>query len=297
MRAAASGGKRRIGLANGLGEPGELILGRRRVEGKASSRTSGVDPYASIRYVCWADQPLVDLIPDRMRSATSRFIFALTPAVVTLLVILVALNTTRALNRSSVWVDHTRLVMQTADAVRISAMQGESDQYRFALTGDTAAERTWQLAGSSALAGVAKLRQLTADNPRQAPRLDALAEELRGRFPAAATMAPTGAATVKASPLPGASLGHMARVRSLLDEISGDESQLLVVREQDAAGRVRTSTLVLVIGGLLAVIIAVFVNLTLSRIIGERERMMKEIGAQLGDLTAMRRELDARSPS
>lgn len=87
---------------------------------------------------------------------------------------------------------------------------------------------------------------------------------------------------------------HINRVRDLVTAVKVEEQRLLAERQAASGRQARIAAAVLVLGGALAVVVAILVNLILTRIINERERMSRELGAQLDDLVAVRRELEAR---
>jgi hypothetical protein len=88
---------------------------------------------------------------------------------------------------------------------------------------------------------------------------------------------------------------HMGRIRQLVASVKADEQHLLAQRQEAADRRLRIATLVLLLGGLLSVVTAIVVNVMLARIITDGEQMTRELGAQLEDLVAARRELSARA--
>lgn len=90
---------------------------------------------------------------------------------------------------------------------------------------------------------------------------------------------------------------HTDRVRELVGAINAEEQRLLGERQAATARQTRLAAAVLVLGGALSVVVAILVNLLLTRIISERERMSRELVAQLDDLVAARRELEARGGS
>ena len=233
-----------------------------------------------------------------MSPARSRLALALLPAAVTLVVISLAFANARILNRDIEWVDHTRLVIERSDALLLHVMRAELGQRGYLVTGDSA----FQASAGGAMDGteqlLAEIVRLTNDNARQRPRLDSLAREL----PAGSELLARGAALRHSGRLD--SLTHVAllregrhhidRVRDLVGAVKAEERQLLGERQATSSRQARIAAAVLVLGGALAVVIALLVNLFLTRIINESERMSRELGAQLDDLVAVRRELEAR---
>jgi CHASE3 domain sensor protein len=232
-----------------------------------------------------------------MSLARSRLALALTPALVTFVVIVLALIDANSLRQARAWVAHTRQVIHLADAVLISASEADVDEMASVAMQDSPLRVHELSAVRDAQLKIDTLRALTKDNPRQRPRLDSLSQEIAARFPAASASAVS--AGVSAAPRTAAAFqegrGRMARVRRLLADITGEEDRLLEDRHGEEARRVARSNVVLVLGGLIAIAIAIVVNVFLAGIITERERMATELVAQLGDLAKLQRELDARS--
>ena len=71
-----------------------------------------------------------------MLNARTRSLVALVPAIVTFVVIALALANFRALQRAVEWVDHTRQVIDRSDALLARTVDAETGQRGFLLTGD-----------------------------------------------------------------------------------------------------------------------------------------------------------------
>jgi hypothetical protein len=178
-------------------------------------------------------------------------------------------------------------------------VDAETGQRGYLVTDDTSFLAPAHGAHADVQQSLGELRRLTADNPLQQARLDTLDGELAARF----RMLDSGIALRRAGNVAPLARGDLLRngrtrmdhARRLLAEVKRDEQHLLVQRRAVADQRLRITTLVLLLGGLLSVSAAVLVNVVLNRIITEREQMTRELGAQLEDLVAARRELAARA--
>lgn len=228
---------------------------------------------------------------------SSRLALALTPALVTLVVIVLAFRNAASLTAARERIRHTRQVIQLTDAVLISATQAELDELASAAMQDsTLRAHEWNEV-RRARATLDTLRALTKDNPRQGPRLDSISQELAARFPQPSALAATSgvaAATRTVATFREGKRG-ISRMQRLLAEFTDEEDRQLASRRREEARGIKYSNVILVLGGLFAVVFAVVVNVFLANIITERERMATELGAQLGDLAKLQRELDARS--
>lgn len=234
-----------------------------------------------------------------MLTARSRSLVALAPAVVTFVVIALALANFRALQHAVEWVDRTRQVIDRSDALLARTVDAETGQRGYLVTGDTGFLAPRRGARRDVQQALADLRRLTTDNPVQQARLDTIGSELAARF----VMLDSGIALRRSgqtAPLMKGDLlragrQHMDHVRRLVGAVKGEETQLLAQRRAVADRKQRVATLVLLLGGLLAVVTAVVVNVMLARTITESEQMSRELGAQLDDLVAAKRELAARA--
>ena len=243
-----------------------------------------------------------------MLTARSRSLVALAPAVVTFAVIALALVNFRSLQRAVEWVDHTRQVIDRSDALLARTVDAETGQRGYlALFGasdltiyrDTEFLAPRSGARRDALQALADVRQLTTDNPIQQARLDTIVSEIGVRF----VMLDSGIVLRRAGQTAPLMKGDLLRagrqrmdhVRQLIGAVKAEETALLVQRRLVADQKQRMATLVLLLGGLLSVVTAVVVNVMLARTITESEQMSRELGAQLDDLVAAKRELAARA--
>lgn len=234
-----------------------------------------------------------------MLTARSRSLVALAPAVVTFAVIALALVNFRSLQRAVEWVDHTRQVIDRSDALLARTVDAETGQRGYLVTGDTEFLTPGSGARGDVQQALVDLRQLTSDNPVQRARLDTIISEIGVRF----VMLDSGIALRRAGQTAPLMKGDLLRagrlrmdhVRQLIGAVKAEETRLLAQRRQVADQKLRVATLVLLLGGLLAVVTAVVVNVMLARTITESEQMSRELGAQLDDLVAAKRELAARA--
>lgn len=234
-----------------------------------------------------------------MISSRSRFALAMLPAVVTLILVAVALGSGRRLTRAVGWVDHTGEVIQRSNALLVRTLDAETGERGYLVTGDTIFLRPYDNAEPAARKSLDELRTLTTDNPGQALRIDTLARELAVRF----AILDSGVVNRRTgrfqSIVEGSMLRHgrqsMDRVRRLIADIQSSEQRLLDRRRGEARRGERVVRSVLLLGGLVAVVVAIAVNVFLARILDESVRMSREMGAQLDDLIAARRELGERN--
>lgn len=234
-----------------------------------------------------------------MSPARSRLALALLPAAVTLVVISLAFANARILRRDNEWIDHTRQVIQRSDALLLNEADAELLQRGYLVTGDSAFLVSARGSSEGSERILAEIERLTADNARQRPRLDSLARELPAGFnllaKAAALRQGGRLDSFARIALLREGRRHIDRIRDRVGAVKAEEQRLLGERQATSDRQARITTAVLVVGGALAVVVAILVNLFLTRIIDEGERMSRELSAQLDDLVAVRRELEARA--
>lgn len=234
-----------------------------------------------------------------MLNARSRLVAALVPAVVTFAVIALALYNFRALQRAVEWVDHTRLVIDRSEVLLARAVDAESGQRGYLLTGDSVFLSPGRAARDDAQQALADVRRLTMYSPRQQARIDTIVGEIASRF----RMLDSGIALRRSGRTALLARGDLLRAgrqrmdhaRQLIGAVKAEETRLLAQRRVVAERKLRVARLVLLLGGLLSVITAVVVNVMLARTITEGEQMSRELGAQLDDLIAAKRELATRA--
>ena len=227
----------------------------------------------------------------------NRYLLAGAPAVVALLLVVIAVFNARSLRRAIDQVSHTTGVIDVSERVLMRALDSETSQRGYLLTRDSQFLGPSIRAREDVNAAVASLRELTSDNPDQAPRIDSLQREIEHRFAMLDKLIVLRDARPN-QPVPVESLTvgrrHMDGIRRWVGEIRADEERTLEGRNREQSAQSQFAMIVLILGGVIVVLVAAMVNAHLTGIIVERERMAAELTAQLGDLEAMRRQLSAR---
>jgi PAS domain S-box-containing protein len=225
--------------------------------------------------------------PERERAAPSaltirRATFGLWIALAILAgIALLRYGTMRTLVATTESVDHTHGVMDALGDLRWAMTDALSLQRAHALTGDDGVLEGYGSATRSVRAESARLRTLTADNPRQQHRSDEL-EPLLTKYVATLDAAiesrrrrsgtPEQAVrrTIDETAVPSA-------VSSLLREMEAEERQLLSMREARTAESVSRANAVVVFGTLASFAILVFGFTQLRRALQELGRRSEEL--------------------
>jgi len=180
-----------------------------------------------------------------------------------------------SLSESNRWNIHTYEVMSEVDGALTSLINVETGERGFALTGADDFLAPYRTGLSDFTKHLTKAKELTADNPKQQERLDAilaLQQELNAKFfePEIALRRAVTAGQAKMDALiasVGAAKGkqHMDQIRDLVSQARSAESELLVARSRDAEARQASTNAVLIFGSILATALAAAIGFVLVR--------------------------------
>jgi methyl-accepting chemotaxis protein len=191
---------------------------------------------------------------------------------------------------------HTYQVLGEVDAALAALVDIETGERGFALTGKDASLEPYNAGKEAFRQHLEAARKLTADNPRQQSRLQALSAEQQKWLDSAidptiklrratqdAEMAPVVAAEQEGKGKQG-----MDAMRKLVADIKGEESGLMAERAANVASLGTTMSRTLIGGGAATVLLGMVVAIWLSRNIvaplGFAVRVAKRVAE--GDLTA-----------
>src|SRR5262249_41954194 len=127
------------------------------------------------------------------------------------------------------------------------------------------------------------LRALTLDNPLQKGRVDSLERFVNGRLFTLDSTANTEragqtvitAASIRAARGPA----QMAEIRRLVDVIRSTEDSLLILRRGDENESMQITTAVIILGALIAAVLAFFVNRNFDVALRDRRAALVELRA------------------
>jgi methyl-accepting chemotaxis protein len=202
----------------------------------------------------------------------------------------VSYNSTTKLIDSAEWVTHTHEVLADLNDLLGGMKDAWSGARGYLLTGEDRYLQPYHGTREAVQQRLQDLRKLTADNPRQQRRLDALQpviaddfavlqEEIDARkkngFQAALKVVLTGKAT-----------RDMEETRRLVDEMASEEKELLKGRSTEEKDRARRTELTITLGILFVVVLKILIGFLLTRNIAGplREISTASQGLALGDL-------------
>jgi methyl-accepting chemotaxis protein len=179
-------------------------------------------------------------------------------------------------NQAAKWNDHTYQVLMELQEVLASMINMETGQRGFALTGDEASLAPYEAGKASFNEHFAKVKELTADNPKQQDLLASLQAESKKWQ----GIAETSIALRKKVESGDASMDAVVRdeqaangkaafdtFRSILAESQQIESALLEQRAKENAARQTATNTSLIVGTLVGLILAVAISFIITRMI------------------------------
>jgi PAS domain S-box-containing protein len=182
---------------------------------------------------------------------------------VILILLVVGVGDYRAMvvsNESERWVSHTHEVLENLGDLQLSLASIESAYRGFVLTGQESLLKSYGAGIVSANLAEATIRNLTADNPRQEPRLRALEALADRQINFAATVIRLRRAEGLEVAADAIRNGEGQRLQDELKGVASDtrdeELRLLVLRDADAKRRLRQAKSVGILGTVVALLMA-----------------------------------------
>jgi signal transduction histidine kinase len=221
-----------------------------------------------------------------MKSSSNRYVVPTLLLAATVVVVVNAGFAFRAVNElltSEGWVEHTWKVINETETIMGSAKDAETGNRGYLITGDEAYLQPYNQAIHDLPIEIATFRSLTSDNPHQQQRINQLEAVLDQRL---ALLKEGNGLRASGDPeavhsfiLNGTGKLQMDRLRSLADDMEGEERDLLAVRIVDAQTDGRRAHYAIVIASGLDFLLIVFMFRFLA----------KERGLRIsGDITAHR---------
>jgi methyl-accepting chemotaxis protein WspA len=197
-------------------------------------------------------------------------------AIVVIILILLAtsyINFTK-LSTASDWDRHTLNVLLEANQIETALLQIQSSTRGFMLTGEESTTKPIAAEEESTRRHLANITKLTVDNPNQQARLARLGPMMENwinnvihpllekRRALNKQVGVSQQVAMPADVLNGAKT--IADVRALIGDITNEEERLLAQRSQTSNDLQRTMAMLLIVGGGVCVVLAIFVGYLLS---------------------------------
>lgn len=216
-----------------------------------------------------------------LRSKIGAGLFA---ALLILVVGAVSMYSVRRASQTSTLVEHTGQVLSEEDRLLSALKDVESGSRSFVVMGTDEFQGPYDASVRQVYASLARLRSMTADNPRQQQRLDTLESVARERvelsdqiirmrrtqgFEMARLMLGTGQSAMV-----------MDHARALLKMMEDEERQLLANRTAQLRSNERLALIIIAAGSIVAFLISLLINRSIRRDVIDRERQQKLIERQ-----------------
>jgi PAS domain S-box-containing protein len=187
----------------------------------------------------------------------------------------VSYHFTNQFQQAEVWVDHTQQVLDQAAKILAGMAALENGERGYIITADetflTQREQDKRTVGES----LASIRSLTADNPRQQPRLDDLEKLIaqRNAFEEQAIIVRKESGFTQAQQMiaRGAAVQLSAQADQVIRDIQGEEYALLKQRRKTATQTATTTFLLLPLGTFLSLVLLSSGLFFLNAGVGERK--------------------------
>ncbi|HZF66742.1 MAG TPA: CHASE3 domain-containing protein [Gemmatirosa sp.] len=237
-------------------------------------------------------------------STAQKFTAGFAAALVILLVGALSFRTERRALDAAGWVAHTHEVRGGLDALLAALVDVETGQRGYVITGAPRYLEPYESGVRRAPEALARVRRLTADNPRQQTRLDSLAPLVEARLAAAETVV----ATRRTEGLgPAAALVANDRGKRLMDAVRGilaamqaEERALLGQRTTERATGEQMVAAVTLLGSAIAFALVVLMMRVIQQDVALQQRTAEERDAHLerermarAQLAAIQRVTDA----
>ena len=186
------------------------------------------------------------------------------------------------------WVNHSREVIETTQALFSSAVEVESAQRAFAFDGDTTFLSNFDADCARVAQDAAALRALVRDNPEQEARVQRLIDSLNERVAISrmrVALAREGKAAEARSMSVGAGKAAMDRARAAVNEIMTAEHRLLAERTANANRDELIGFLVALFVSALAI---VGLALLMAAMMRANRRLEREVGDREAAESALR---------
>jgi signal transduction histidine kinase len=227
---------------------------------------------------------------------------AIVPGIVTLLVVAMTFGAIVNLRDSRNWLEHTHSVRSTSEQLLTHLLDAESNARGFLLSANEQFLTPYFEARTNAYQDLQQIGALTLDNPRQQQRVTSLKTLIDSRFafldsirlaqgPGVALPRPAKPKTTG----PGEGVRRMNVVRDTLRAITDDESRLLLTRDARDKWNIRIAELLIVIGGIVAALVAFIANGMLARTVRGLDAANADLQYQAQRLEEQATELETQA--
>jgi len=223
---------------------------------------------------------------------------ALIPAVLVLLVGALAFDQARNVVADVQDVGRSHGIIEGSDAVLARAVDAETGQRAFLLTGNEAFLELYVGARADIDTSLDSLRRLTQAEPAQLARLTTIGRLVSERFAlldSGITLRRHSAAGAASESRLMAGKNKMDQLRSIIGDLHAQEQDLLAQRRVVEQRSVRNASLAVGAAGIMALIISALVNLAFSRALMDRDSANRALKTVNEDLEHQSKQLEEQA--
>jgi methyl-accepting chemotaxis protein len=181
----------------------------------------------------------------------------------------VSYRNSTAFRESSEWVAHTHQVLEELQDLLVHIVDAETGTRAYIITGEAPYLEPYETALAPANQDLTDLRTLTADNPRQQRRLDALEPLIKQRFDLSREMIDLrkNKGVDEASKLLKTDKEKIVtdEIRKVVGEMQSEENELLKQRSAEENSRAHSTELTIVLGTLFASVFVALAGFLITR--------------------------------
>jgi len=237
-------------------------------------------------------------LSPQLTGNAQRRLLALVPAVLVLLVGALAFDQARNVVADVQEVGRSHGIIEGSDAVLARAVDAETGQRAFLLTGNEAFLEPYVGARADIDRSLDSLRRVTQAEPAQLARLTTIGRLVSERFAlldSGITLRRRGAADAASESRLMAGKNKMDQLRSLIGDLHAQEQDLLAQRRIAEQRSVRDASLAVGVAGILALIISALINLAFSRALMDRDAANLALRTVNEDLEHQSKQLEEQA--
>lgn len=192
-----------------------------------------------------------------------------------------AYQSVNSLNTALKWEKHTQDVLLQLDETMVSIVNAETAGRGFLITGDDSYLEPYIQTGRNINGTLSQLRLLVADNPQQTERVNSVESLINEKYDllkrSVELRRTQDIESVRNQLAKNRGRDLMNEIRSLIGEMKNTEKNLLIEREGDLDGSVKTTQTMLLLGSFAGILSLGLANSAIFREVGKRRRAENKI--------------------
>lgn len=219
--------------------------------------------------------------------------FAMLSPLLVLIVVSVALWTFRSADRALTRVEHSENVVDAVSELEIAITSAESAARATIITRSEAAAEAFESWATKTEETIVRLNDLTRDNVEQQAHIAAIRDlaDTRTRFQREAMRIGQENIDALRGTMTKTGFEQSRELRTRIRDIGEVERALMAARRSEYAGLIETARTILLIGILVALVLAVLANVSIRRDVADQDRNLRIITDQAQQLAGIAERL------